>query len=109
MSCPVFARFALPFLAAEPAVEVSAVEQQEWHFLVFGFKNVIWTIPKHPLHRVSVTESTACTHQPWRRGHDIEGHQEGGSGMRSLPLIISSRKAMCCPWSHISMSACIRI
>jgi len=54
-------------------------------------------------------ESTACTHQPWRRGHDIEGHQEGGSGMRSLPLIISSRKAMCCPWSHISMSACIRI
>jgi hypothetical protein len=31
------------------AVEVSAVEQQEWHVLVFRFKNVIWTIPKHPL------------------------------------------------------------
>jgi hypothetical protein len=96
-------------VGAEPAVEVSAVEQQEWHFLVFGFKNVIWTIPKHSLQRVSVMESTACTHQPWSLGHDIEGHQEGCNGMRSLPLIISSRKAMCCPRSHISMSACIRI
>ena len=74
--CAAFASFALPFPApeggsreeelvgveAEPALEVSAVEQQEWHVLVFGFKNVIWTIPKHPLQRVSVMESTACTH-----------------------------------------------
>jgi hypothetical protein len=43
----------------EPAEEVSVVEQQEWHVLVFGFKNVIWTIPKHPLQGVSVMESTA--------------------------------------------------
>ena len=108
MSCPGFARFALHFPApdggspgeglveveAEPTEEVSAGELQEWHVLVFGFKNVIWTIPKHPLQRVSVMESTACTHQPWRLGHDIVGHQEGGSVMRSLPLISSSRKAM---------------
>lgn len=78
----------------EPALEVPAGELQEWHVLVFGFRNVIWTIPKHPLQRVSVMESTACTHQPWSLGHDIVGHQEGGSAMRSLPLISSSRKAM---------------
>jgi hypothetical protein len=78
---------------AEPALEVSAGELQEWHVLVFGFRNVIWTIPKHPLQRVNVMESTACTHQQWCLGHDIVGHQEGGSAMRSLPLISSSRKA----------------
>ena len=44
---------------AEPTVEVSAGELQDWHVLVFGFKNVIWTIPKHPLQGVSVMESTA--------------------------------------------------
>ena len=49
---------------AEPALEVSAGVVKEWHVLVFGFRNVIWTIPKHPLQRVSMMESTACTHQP---------------------------------------------
>jgi hypothetical protein len=58
---------------AEPTVEVSAGELQDWHVLVFGFKNVIWTIPAHPLQRVSEMESMACTHQPWRLGHDIVG------------------------------------
>ena len=61
---------------AEPTVEVSAGELQEWHVLVFGFKNVIWTIPKHSLQRVIVMESTACTHQSCPLGHDIVGHQE---------------------------------
>ena len=77
MSCPGVARFALHFPAPEggsreeglvgveaeqqlePAEEVSAGELQEWHVLVFWFKNVIWTIPKHPLQGVSVMESTA--------------------------------------------------
>ena len=57
-------------------MEVSAGELQEWHVLVFGFKNVIWTIPKHSLQRVIVMESTACTHQSCPLGHDIVGHQE---------------------------------
>jgi hypothetical protein len=92
-------------IGAELAFLGSALERQEWHNLEAESKKVSWTMPEHPLQRVRRTESTAWTHHPWRLGQGTLGHHSAGITMKSLPFISSSRRVLCRPRSHISMSA----
>ena len=92
-------------LDAEPVFLESVLKRQEWHILEAESIKVSCTIPEHPLQRVRMTESTAWTNHPWRLGQGTLGHHSDGITMKSLPFISSSRRVLCRPRSHISMSA----
>ena len=92
-------------LDAEPVFLESVLKRQEWHILEAESMKVSCTLPVHPLQRVRMTESTAWTHHPCRLGQGTLGHHLDGITMKSLPFISSSRRVLCLPRSHISMSS----